>query len=80
MFLGQKLRKLQIADSEQIFQRLFSVFPIFDRFIHSFFSKFYAQTIRKNLLNLWIFFDFKNYQPFFEISCSKGKISSIYMY
>ena len=49
-FLGQKLRKLQIADPEQIWY-FFSVFPIFDCFIHSFISMFHAQLITTNLLN-----------------------------
>ena len=52
---------------------IFSVFPIFDRFIHSLFGKFYAQITRTDLLNLWIFFDLKNYQPFSQFYTRKVK-------
>ena len=52
---------------------LFSVLPIFDHFIQ-FFGKFYAQITRTNPLNLWIFFDFKNYQPFLKYHARKVKI------
>ena len=66
------MRKLQLADFGQTW-RFFSVLPIFDRFIHSFFGKFYAQITRKNLLNLWVFLDFKNYQPFLKYHARKVK-------
>ena len=49
------------------------VFPISDRFIQFFFVKFYAQITRTNLPNLWIFFDFKNYQPFSKYHARKVK-------
>ena len=51
----------------------FPLVQIFDRFIHSFFGKFYAQITRTNLLILWIFFDFKNYQPFSKHHARKVK-------
>ena len=52
---------------------LFSVFPIFDRVTHMFFGQFYAQITRTNLLNLWIFFELKNYQPFSKYHVRKLK-------
>ena len=52
---------------------LFAVFPILDCFIHSLFDKFYAQLTLTNLLNLWIYFDFKNYQPFSKYHARKVK-------
>ena len=48
-------------------------FSDFDRFIHRLFGKFYAQITRTDLLNLWIFFDFKNYQPFLQYHTRKVK-------
>ena len=62
--------KLQLADFEQIWD-FFSVLPIFDRFIHSFFGNVYAQITRTNLLNLWVFLDLKNYQPFLKYHARK---------
>ena len=61
--MGQKLRMLQMADFEQIWY-FFSVFIIFDRFINSFFGKFYAQIAPSNLLNIMMYFDFEIDQPF----------------
>ena len=71
-FLGQKLSRLQLPDFEQIWG-FFSVLPIFDRFIQTFCRKFSAQLTRTNLLNQWIFFDFKNYQPFLKYQSRKVK-------
>ena len=72
--MGQKLRKLQMADFEQIWD--FSVFLIFDRFIHSFF-KFDAQITRTKLLNLRILLDFKNNQPFSKHHTRKVKFCRV---
>ena len=70
--MEQKLKKLQIADFEQIWD-FFHFFKFFDRFIHNFFGKFYAQITRTKLLNLWIFLDFKNYQLFSKYHTRKVK-------
>ena len=47
--------------------------PIFDRFIHSFIGMFYAQLMTKNLLNSWIYVDFKNNYPFSKNRARKVK-------
>ena len=52
---------------------LLSVFPIFDRFIDSFFGKFYAQITPTKLLNLWMFLGFKNCQPLSKYHTQKVK-------
>ena len=61
-----------MADFEQIWY-FFSVFIIFDRFINSFFGKFYAQIIPTNLLNILVYFDFKIDQPFPNYQAQKVK-------
>ena len=62
-FLGQKLRNVET----------FSPFFQFLTVLSSFFGKFYAQITRANLRNLWIFFDFKNYQTFLKYHARKVK-------
>ena len=61
-----------MADFEQIWY-FFPFFIIFDRFINSFFGKFYAQITPSNLLNILIYFDFKIDQPFPNYQAQKVK-------
>ena len=77
LFWDTNLRKLQITDFEQSwkFFPFFRIFwsPIFDRFTHSFISKFYAQPDTTNLRNKWTYFNSKNNQPFSKNQARKVK-------
>ena len=70
--MGQKLRKLQLADFEQIWD-FFQFFQFLTVLSTVFFGKLYAQITRTKLLNLLIFLDFKNYQPFSKYHTRKVK-------
>ena len=75
MFLkisGTKLKKLQIADFEQLWVGLF-LFYQFLTVLSSFFRKFNTQIPRTNLLSLWTFFDIKSYQSFSTYLARKVK-------
>ena len=74
MFLNFSETKIEKVTYSWFWANLghFSVLLVFESFIQ-FFGKFSAQMTRTNLLNLWIFFDFKNYQPVLKYHARKVK-------
>ena len=78
IFVGQKLRKLQIADFEQIWD-FFQFFQFLTVLSTIFWKVICSNNSHKATESIDVF-RFQKLSTVFEVSYSKGKISSFYMY